>query len=285
MIMGMIQAPPLTRCWSEYDTLQRVLLCPPRFMEIREVINQTQRRFARKNIDREQAERQHRNLVNTLRDHQVDVVLLEPDSRFPEQVFTRDIGFVLGPQMFISRMDEPIRQGEETRLEVWLQDEGIPFTSVDTGPIEGGDVIVDGDTIYIGDGGRTSHKAIDELRRRLPHLEVISLPFPEKYLHLDCIFNPLSPREALIYPPAFVDSDLARLAARYHLIEVSKEEQFQLGTNVLSIGNRKLISQPSNPEVNARLRRHDFTVLEVNFSEIVKSGGAFRCCTLPLLRR
>lgn len=166
----------------------------------------------------------------------------------------------------------------------WLQREGIPFSRITEGNIEGGDVLIDEDTLYIGDSGRTSRKAIATLRQELPHLNVVSLHFPEKYLHLDCLFNPLSSREALIYPQAFADSDLRRLASRYSLIEINEDEQFRLGTNVLSIGNRTVISQPVNPDVNKKLRQRGFTVIEVDLSEITKSGGAFRCCTLPLLR-
>lgn len=271
-------------CRSEYAPLKQVILCPPRFLEIREVINRTQRHFADENIDREKAQQQHQHLVDILGKLGVEVIQLHPDPRFSEQVFTRDIGFTVGPRLYISRMEKPIRQGEESLLTGWLQKEGIPFSRITEGSIEGGDVLLDGDTLYIGDSGRTSRKAIAALRRDLPHLNVVSLGFPEKYLHLDCLFNPLSSREALIYPHAFADSDLRRLASRYSLIEVSEEEQFRLGTNVLSVGYRTVISQPVNPGVNEKLRRRGFTVIEVDLSEITKSGGAFRCCTLPLLR-
>ncbi|MFD1427377.1 N-dimethylarginine dimethylaminohydrolase [Kroppenstedtia sanguinis] len=271
-------------CRSEYAPLKQVLLCSPRFLEIREVINRTQRHFADENIDREKAQQQHQHLIDVLEQLGVKVILLQPDPRFSEQVFTRDIGFTIGPRLYISRMEKSIRQGEENLLTGWLQREGIPFSRITEGNIEGGDVLIDEDTLYIGDSGRTSRKAIATLRQELPHLNVVSLHFPEKYLHLDCLFNPLSSREALIYPQAFADSDLRRLASRYSLIEINEDEQFRLGTNVLSIGNRTVISQPVNPDVNKKLRQRGFTVIEVDLSEITKSGGAFRCCTLPLLR-
>ena len=44
------------------------------------------------------------------------------------------------------------------------------------------------------------------------------------------------------------------LASRYTLIEVSEEEQFTLGTNVLSIGDKKVFSLPQNMEVNKQMR-------------------------------
>jgi N-dimethylarginine dimethylaminohydrolase len=53
---------------------------------------------------------------------------------------------------------------------------------------------------------------------------------------------------------------------------------------VLCIGNKKILSLPINKQVNQNLRNRGFEVIEVDISEIIKSGGSFRCCTLPILR-
>ena len=74
------------------------------------------------------------------------------------------------------------------------------------------------------------------------------------------------------------------LRSRYEVIEVSEEEQFTLGTNVLSIGYNKIISLPVNKKVNEELRKRGFEIIEVDITEIIKSGGSFRCCTLPIHR-
>ena len=39
------------------------------------------------------------------------------------------------------------------------------------------------------------------------------------------------------------------------MIEITDDEQFQLGTNVLSIGNKTVISLPVNRHVNQELRK------------------------------
>ncbi|OYD09185.1 dimethylarginine dimethylaminohydrolase family protein [Paludifilum halophilum] len=275
---------PSIACWNEYDTLRHVVLCPPRYMKISRIINEVQEKYAEENIDTDLAEKQHRALINTLKPFGIDIILLEPHRRFSDQVFTRDIAFTLGSRLFLANMEEEIRREEEEILERWLTEQRIPHHRLSAGSIEGGDVLIDRDTIWVGDSGRTSHQAIDELRREMPQLKVVSLPFPPDYLHLDCIFNILSPTEALIYPEAFSAEDLKLLSTRYDLIEVSAEEQFTLGTNVLSIGNRTVLSLPVNPRVNQSMRQRDFTVIEVDLSEIIKSGGSFRCCTMPLVR-
>ncbi|MFC4077064.1 dimethylarginine dimethylaminohydrolase family protein [Salinithrix halophila] len=277
-----IETPAM--CWSEYDPLKRVVLCPPRHLRIDQVINEVQARFQEEGINTNLAEAQHRNLVETLRRYGIDVILLEPDPAFADQVFTRDIGFTLGSRLFVSNMEEDIRKGEERIFTDWLIRSHIPFHLIRSGSIEGGDVMIDRETIWVGDSGRTSRQAVEELSKELPGMEIIPLAFPAKFLHLDCVFNVLSPREALIYPQAFQPEDLKQLSARYELIEVERKEQFTLGTNILSLGNRTLLSLPINSRVNETMRRQGFHVVEVDLSEIIKSGGAFRCSTLPLVR-
>lgn len=273
-----------TFCMSEYDVLKRVILCQPQYMTIREVINETQEHFKNEGIHIERALEQHGELVNTLKENGIEVILLPYHKKYPEQVFTRDIGFTLGQTIFVAKMATDVRAGEEDVLKQWLEDEEISYYNLVEERIEGGDVVIDRETIYVGLSNRTDQKAVDQLQRLLNQFNVIPIPFKDKYLHLDCIFNVVSPDIALIYPGALTKKYIDFFASRYQLIEVSEEEQFQLGTNVLSIGNKKILSLPVNKKVNQQLRDHGFQVIEVDITEIIKSGGSFRCCTLPILR-
>lgn len=271
-------------CRSEYDPLRFVLLCPPEHMEIKEVINDVQKRYKQENIDVARALSQHRHFVAALQENGVDTVMLEPSEQFPEQVFTRDVGFTIEDTVFIGDMAASVRQGEEQELQKWLDSQQIQFQTLGSHRVEGGDVLIDQDRIYIGISSRTSEKAIQELEEKLPSFQIIPIHFDERYLHLDCVFNILSPTEALIFPQALSSEAVAMLGERYTLIPVNSEEQFTLGVNVLSIGERRVFSQPQNKDVNEQLRKNGFQVLEVDFSEIIKSGGAFRCCTMPINR-
>ncbi|MGE6259734.1 dimethylarginine dimethylaminohydrolase family protein [Heyndrickxia sporothermodurans] len=273
-----------TYCQSEYDELQRVILCQPQYMSIREVINETQEHFKNEGIHIEIALKQHYELVETLKKYNIDVILLPYHKKYPEQVFTRDIGFTLGQTIFVAEMASDVRKGEQDVLKQWLEDEEISYYNLVDHLIEGGDVIIDQKTIYIGLSNRTNIGAVRHLQSLLTQFEVIPVPFTEKYLHLDCVFNVISENLALIFIDAFSEKEINFFRSRYELIEVSKKEQFTLGTNVLVIGNRTVLSQPINLGVNKELRNHGFDVVEVDISEIIKSGGSFRCCTLPILR-
>lgn len=272
-------------CSSEYDPLKRVIMCEPQYMEIREVINETQKYYTQNNIDQDLAMKQHRKFTNSLRENGVEVLLLPPDNSFPEQVFTRDIGFTIGNQVFVAQMASDIRKGEEKALQKRLNFRGFPFIEMTEGFIEGGDVMVNQHTVYIGISSRTNKRAVSILQETLSDFQIIAIPFQEEYLHLDCVFNILAPDEALYFPAAFSDETIKMLKKRFRLIEVTEEEQFTLGTNVLSIGNKIVYSLPSNQNVNRNLREQGYNVIEIDLSEIIKSGGSFRCCTMPILRK
>ena len=274
----------LIKCNTEYETLEKVIVCQPKYMEILEVINEVQEEYADENINRYKAMEQHLHFTDVLTENGVAVYMLPPGESKPEQVFTRDIGFSIGNRLFISQMASDIRQGEEEVLSKWLSENGWPHEKLSTNEIEGGDVIIDGNKVFVGLSSRTSEAAVKQLQEQLTGYEIIPIPFDEKYLHLDCVFNILSSEDALIFPEALEEKTVQMLKGMYRTIEVNAEEQFTMGTNVLSIGNRKVLSLPINKEVNERMRERGYTVIEVDFSEIIKSGGSFRCCSLPIKR-
>lgn len=272
-------------CHTEYDVLEQVIVSAPTYMKINEVINETQKVYKDANIDIKLASKQHKLFVETLKEHDVEVIEIEPDSALNEQVFTRDIGFTIGDKVRIGKMASDIRLKEIGHFTRLLTELNIPYQDELVDSIEGGDVIIDGELIWVGVSGRTSKHAIAKLQELLPDHQVISLPLAEGILHLDCTFNIVSPDLALAYPGGLSETDLEKIHSHYQVIEVKDKEQFTLGTNVLSIGNKKVISLPENQHVNKVLREKGFEIIEVAFNEIIKSGGSFRCCTMPVVRR
>ena len=271
-------------CRNEYAPLQRVLMCAPTYMTIEEVINETQKHYLLDNINRARAGSQFKAFLDFLTQRGIEVELLPESPLLPEQVFTRDIGVVIDDRLVRSRLQCEIRQGDEEVLENWLLSRDLPSVSV-AHHLEGGDVMIDGETIWVGAGNRTDPAVAEELQQLFPEREVVALSFAEGYLHLDCVFNVLTPDLALIFKEAFDPATLQRLAQRYELIEVSGEEQFTLGTNVLSLGQGHVVALPQNGNANRLMRAAGLTVHEIDLSEIIKSGGSFRCITLPLRRQ
>lgn len=262
------------KCINEYGPLKQVIVCSPQYLF--EVNNE------KASIDI--AMKQHRHFISVLKENGVEVIEMNTLQQFPEQVFTRDIGFVIGEQTFVSKMANYLRKGEEDRFRNWLVDRGASFTSINRGNIEGGDVIVHGRNVYVGLSNRTNKEGVKYLQSQLPDYEVVEIPFTDDYLHLDCVFNILSPTEAVIFPDEIHGEKVNILKETFDLIKVTREEQANLATNVLSIGEKRVISLPINKSFNSTLRGRGYEVIEVDITEIIKFGGSFRCCTLPVLR-
>jgi N-dimethylarginine dimethylaminohydrolase len=271
-------------CFNEYDSLKQVIVVPPDFMKITDVINVTQRHYIHENINTDIAMKQHTHFVETLKKEGIRVIPFESKRELNEQVFTRDIGFTIGNQFFIAALNKDLRRPEGNVLKRWLQVKKVPYHQIQIKSIEGGDVIIDNNKVWIGVSSRTTLHAIHHLQRQLTNFQVIPVPIRKDILHLDCTFNIINHQTAIIFKSGINETSLKSLQNHYHLIEVTEEEQFSLGPNVLSIGNKKIISNASNKRLNKELSSHGFDVIEIDFSEIIKSGGSFRCCTLPLFR-
>lgn len=282
--MQSVEEALLPWCIDEYSRLRSVCMCPPTNLTIKEVINETQRFYAKKNIDSKLAYGQYCNFRNILKKWKVQVFEIPPHHSLNEQVFTRDIAFTVGNKVMLTKLKEELRQSEHNYGEKWLQENKISYEKMLSNYIEGGDILIDQRKIWVGVGSRTTQKAAYELKTRFPKYDIFEIQVSHKYLHLDCICNILSPHYALVYPPAFNKKDLDQLSAYYELIEVRADEQFALGVNVLSIGNQTIISQTKNDRVNFELRKRGFEVIPVDLSEIAKSGGGPRCLTMPISR-
>ncbi len=221
------------------------------------------------------------------------VKLLGPESGVNYQIYTRDIGFVIGDTFFLSSMKHEARANEQQGLEEILR--FFPEDKIVQAPpgviIEGGDVIVEDGRVYVGCGGqRTNAAGIDFLRRHIPlpfeltPIVLKPLEDQEDVLHLDCGYTPINSGLAIIYPDGFRDNYRDLFGSEREYLIVSKVEQMELRSNIVSVAPNVVISRPTSVRINAELRMRGVEVIEVPFEGPPLMGGSFRCCSLPLER-
>lgn len=222
------------------------------------------------------------------------------------QIFSRDIAFVV-ENKFIKANILPDRDREILALEhIWLQ---IPKENRITLPeechIEGGDVILWNDYIFVGTytaddysdfiTARTNGKAVKALQQLFPHKIVKAFELrksnynpKENALHLDCCFQPIGNGKAIVHKNGFLVEDdyqwLLNFFGEKNIFEISKEEMYQMYSNVFSISEKVIISEKNFTRLNNWLRLQGFIVEEVPYAEIAKQEGLLRCSTLPLIR-
>lgn len=263
---------------NEYSSLKKCLVVYPQNFQITEIINEQQKSNIG-NVDLNKANKQYNQLVNTLSNMGVEIQFLDIlDS--PYQVYTRDIGFVIGETMFISNMKADVRSKETESLKGYIKRyTGLNIVQL-SHHVEGGDVFVHQDTVFIGNSDRTDIAGIQEISSYCKGKKVIEIQFDEKRLHLDCVFNILD-QDTCVVSEFLHDKDEMKKHFE-NTIEVSKEDALSLATNFVHIGNRKLIC--TNEKLANRLAEIGYKPYFIDYSEFIKVGGSVRCCTLPLLR-
>jgi N-dimethylarginine dimethylaminohydrolase len=222
------------------------------------------------------------------------------------QIFSRDIGFVIEDK-FITANILPDRDLEISAIDHVL--DLIPKENRISLPedchVEGGDVMPWNNYIFIGTysgkdypeyiTARTNVNAVKAIQELFPTKIVKSFELrksndnaKENALHLDCCFQPIGKDKAILHKNGFlVEKEfnwLVDFFGKENVFEISKDEMYQMNSNVFSISENIIVSEQSFTRLNFWLVEKGFTVEEVPYAEIAKQEGLLRCSTLPLVR-
>ena len=246
------------------------------------------------------------SFLKILKKYNVNVIRPEIIENY-NQIFTRDIAFVIDDKIVVSGIiDERKKEidGIEKVFSKISSDKIITLSN--DARIEGGDVILDGENIYIGYSkeddfnkykvARTNEKAINEIKILFPKKNIFSfelnksdLSARDNALHLDCCFQPIGKNKAIIYEGGFKNyDDVLLITEKFgdnNLIRISREEMYNMNSNIFSISENVIVSENGFKRLNRLLSEQGFVVEEIKFSEIAKMEGLLRCTTLPLQRR
>lgn len=236
-----------------------------------------------------------------------DVTVYRPETiENYNQIFTRDIGFVIEDYFFKSNI-LPDRERELDAIQYIIDQ--IDPKKVLRPPvevhIEGGDVMLWNEYIFIGTYKGSDYKDYITARTNIQGVNYIRELFPNKIvkdfdlvkskieardnaLHLDCCFQPVGIDKAIIYKNGFREEAdylfLVRLFGKENLFDITRDEMYYMNSNVFSIAPNVVVSERNFTRLNNWLRKSGFVVEEIPYAEIAKQEGLLRCSTLPLIR-
>ena len=262
----------------------KILMCAPHHYDVDYVINPWMEGNVHRS-SRERAEDQWQGLYKTLKEY-ATVDLVEPQSGWPDMVFTANAGLVLGDRVVLSRFFHPERQGEEPHFQRWFEENGFEvFTLPQSLPFEGaGDALIDraGGWIWAGYGFRSeldSHPLIAEWLEA----EVLSLRLVDsRFYHLDTCFCPLTDGYLLYYPGAFDTYSnhlIERRVPSDKRIAIQEADAVNFACNAVNVGKTVVMNKATN-DLKAQLDQLGFSVVETPLTEFLKAGGAAKCLTL-----
>ncbi|MBS3068027.1 hypothetical protein J4450_04955, partial [Candidatus Micrarchaeota archaeon] len=140
-------------CTSEKGKLSSAIVSLPTYLDWAEPINVAELANMGNKPNRATAVIEHIQFLLTLLSHGVELTLVKPSADTLEGVYTRDIAAVIGHKCILANMVAEPRWPEEKTITGGI----IPPSEV---KLEGGNVIIDGDVVFIGVGDRTNIEAV-----------------------------------------------------------------------------------------------------------------------------
>lgn len=227
--------------------------------------------------DYEKALAQHDNYIEALKSCGVQVTVLEALEEFPDSCFVEDPAIVTRECAIITRPGALTRRREIEHIidpiKKFYPEDKIEYIK-EPGTLEGGDVMMVGDTFYVGLSARTNQEGIDQLTAILNKygMKCIAVPL-EEVLHLKTGLAYLENNNLLV-AGEFITKEVFET---FNKIIIPAGEEY--AANCIWV-NGKVIVPTGYEKVKAAVEAAGYEVINVDTSEYRKIDGGLSCLSL-----
>ncbi|SDN15137.1 dimethylargininase [Allokutzneria albata] len=266
-------------------TTRRYLMCAPKFFTVEYAINPWM--DPSEPVSTERALEQWAELKRTYESLGHVVEEIEPQPGLPDMVFAANSGTVVHGRVLGARFRAPERAGEAEFYRRWFLEHGFRDVVMPTNINEAeGDFAWSGRVLLAGTGFRTDPGAHAEAQEVLG-VPVVSLKLVDpRYYHLDTALtvldddrdNPL----VTYYPAAFSPGSQRVLELLFpDAVLATEADAACLGLNGVSDGYNVVLPVEATV-LGTALEARGFRAHYVDISELRKSGGGPKCCTMEI---
>jgi dimethylargininase len=236
--------------------------------------------LAREPIDHGRAAREHAIYEDTLRRLGCRVERLPPLPDCPDSVFVEDTAIVFDAVAVIARPGAASRRGEVASTAAALAAYRPLAYIQPPGTLDGGDVIVTPDVVFVGISGRSNADGARQLATIVAPFGMRVVPVPVGgCLHLKsaAVWIPSAGAvPAILLNPAWID---AAVFDGVDVIEVDPAEPE--AANVLAVSGRVVCAE-AHTGTRRRLEAHGIPTVAVPSGELAKAEGGVTCCSIIL---
>lgn len=293
-----LSRPPSAIPWgvdNDYARLRDVLLGRPlyyRWVEAGPITARTlqNRRHTGAAFDPKLAAAQHAEMVRIYEAAGVACHYLDADEILHRNFFARDSSVMTPWGALICHMQLKCRRADYVTAIRFYQEHDIPIWKYATaGHFEGGDfVILEPGLALIGYCGERSERAGAEQVAgwvREQGWEAQVAPISREFVHMDGLVVPLAPKLLVACVDALEDWLVAWLRGKgFDFIEVGYREARNLGVNLVSLGERRVLAMKGCEQLIGRLRARGFEVFAPDMSMFTLGGGGVHCLCQALRR-
>jgi N-dimethylarginine dimethylaminohydrolase len=262
------------------------LMCPPDHFTVACAINPWMDPTTP--VDTDLAVKQWQRLRETLLDLGHDVEVLPAEAGWPDMVFAANGAFSVDGVVYGARFKYPQRTAEAAAHRAFYAADPTRWRFVESRQVnegEGDFAFVPGrhgGVILAGYGFRTELAAHTEAQEALGR-PVISLRLTDPcYYHLDTALAAIDDTNVVYYPGAFSAASQAVLRQLFpDAIRATADDAGTFGLNLVSDGRNVVLNSESGP-LAARLAVLGYQPVQVELTELAKSGGSVKCCLAEL---
>jgi dimethylargininase len=226
-------------------------------------------------VDFTRACEQWSNYVDTVTSAGWKTILVPTSASCPDGVFIEDPVVVYEDVAILTRPRVASRRPEVPGIEESLAPLGYSIHTIEApGTLEGGDVLAVGDSVYVGQGGRSNAEGIGQLRTILEPrgATIIAVPMG-RALHLKSAVTALPDGSFIGYTPALMVPEI------FPKFRSVPELQ---GSNVVLLGENKVMIAANCRRSASLIAGLGFDVVPVDISEFQKREGDVTCLSVRL---
>lgn len=225
--------------------------------------------------DYHKALRQHNIYTSQLITLGLDVRVLPADERYPDSVFIEDVALCTPGFAVITSPGAITRRGETSGINGVLSDYFSMIEEIRLpGTLEGGDIMMAGDTYYIGISRRTNNQGADQLISILEKHGFKGIKVPlGTLLHLKSGVSYLGNNNILVSDLLIENTEFKE----FNRISVKPAEEY--AANSLWINGTVLVPE-GYPDTLKKIEDAGYTTVTIDVSEYRKVDGGLSCLSL-----
>jgi dimethylargininase len=229
----------------------------------------------RQPVDAELAQAQWHGYVDAMQSCGWQTVEVTPADDCPDGVFIEDTMVVYADLAVVARPGAEARRPELADAANAVERQGYRLSRVDPpGTLDGGDVLKVGDTVYVGQGGRTNADGLRQLAAQIEPLGAVVHGVPvTKVLHLKSAVTALPDGTIIGYP------DLVDDPAPFTRFLAVPEPA---GAHVVLLDEGRLLLAASAPATAEIFAGMGYQPVVVDISEFEKVEGCVTCLSVRL---
>lgn len=221
------------------------------------------------------ARRQHAGYVAALEAGGFEVVEVEQAPDQPDSPFIEDTAVVIGARALATRPGHPSRRGEVPGVAAVLAERMETTQMAAPATLDGGDVLVVGETVFVARGNRTNADGVDVLRAFCAPRTVVPVSV-NGVLHLKSAVTAIAGDTVLAHGGTASLREFSGL----NVVEVAGDDPG--AANVVRLPDGRLLVSESHQATRRTLESSGHEVVTVDGSEFARADGGLTCLSIRI---